>query len=354
MKKILYVITSIKKTGPNRVLDNMINSLNKKKYEVYVISLFASDNLNNCTHICLNLKNKFDLLINGFAKFNKIVDSISPDIVHSHGFIPDYFCSKIKKYYTVSTLHCNIYSDYLYAYGRFKSFFMIKMHVSFLKRIDNVICCSYSVYNDMEKSKLNNLAYIRNGIKHEFSSVDKKDIRDSLKIKSDDIVYIYSGSIIKRKNVLSLINMMNMNMLHNEHLIIIGDGPEFNKIKNDNKNLNIHLLGFRDNVYDYLKCADVYVSFSFMEGLSISVIEALDSGLLLLLSDIDSHKEFFNIDKNTYIGEVFNDTNFNLKMNCVRKKIKMVNKSNLISFKEKYLSDISMMEEYCNVYECKN
>ena len=38
MKKIVYIINSIKNTGPNQVLNNMVSAIDKNKYKVFVIS----------------------------------------------------------------------------------------------------------------------------------------------------------------------------------------------------------------------------------------------------------------------------------------------------------------------------
>ena len=38
MRKIVYIINSIKNTGPNQVLNNMVSAIDKNKYKVFVIS----------------------------------------------------------------------------------------------------------------------------------------------------------------------------------------------------------------------------------------------------------------------------------------------------------------------------
>ena len=69
MKKIVYIITRIENTGPNRVLQNMLLGIEKSKYKVYVVSLFNNKNCFNVypdvEYISLNLKkwqNKLNLI----------------------------------------------------------------------------------------------------------------------------------------------------------------------------------------------------------------------------------------------------------------------------------------------------
>ena len=47
MKIILYLISSIKKDGPNRVLENMIYGIDKNKYNIIVLS-FLDKNDDKC------------------------------------------------------------------------------------------------------------------------------------------------------------------------------------------------------------------------------------------------------------------------------------------------------------------
>ena len=47
---------------------------------------------------------------------------------------------------------------------------------------------------------------------------------------------------------------------------------------------------------EYLKACDAYVSTSKSEGLPNSVMEAMATGLPVVLSDIEQHKEFFEVD----------------------------------------------------------
>lgn len=77
----------------------------------------------------------------------------------------------------------------------------------------------------------------------------------------------------------------------------------------------------------------------------MSIIEALSVGLLLLVSNIDSHKEIFNIDKTYYIGEFFSLSSLESFKNH-KSKVDNANKNGSIIFQTKYLSSKAMMESY--------
>lgn len=356
MKKILYIITRIEKSSPNRVLENMVSGIDQNKYKIYILSLFDNKDVfqkyPNVDYLSLSLNNILDVFTKGKKLIRELEEKINPDIVHSHGIFPDYLNTFFKKPYKVCTLHCNIFEDYRYGYNKLKSLLMIKFHLWSLKRIDKVVCCSQSVFNEINKIKYSNLTFVENGIKNETIKANI-DVRKELQIDKKEIVYIYVGNLSKGKNILSLTNMFENNIKDNEHFIILGYGELKEEIERIAlKKENIHILGFKNDVYNYLSAADVYVSASLTEGLSISVLEALGNGLILFLSDIESHKEFFGKD-NTYLGEYFSEEDFKLKLNNIRKRIGKIDKKDIIKYQNNHFSDKSMMKEYEVIYEGK-
>lgn len=83
-----------------------------------------------------------------------------------------------------------------------------------------------------------------------------------------------------------------------------------------NKNVNIEFRGNVSNVFEYLKVADLFISASWAEGLPNSVLEAMGSGVPVLLSRvIEPHKEIYQLNSN--IGMLFrldNKNDFNIAL----------------------------------------
>lgn len=354
MKKIVYIINSIKNTGPNQVLKNMVTAIDKNKYKVFVISFMQGNKeetqkLENsgATCICLNLKRKAEIIFRAKRKLNRVLKQINPDIVHTHGIFPDFIMIKIKeKYNTFTTLHCNILEDYPNTYGKLLGKLMILVHFYTLKKINNVITCSESVFNAIKDKfpKNKKINFVRNGITNNIEQNNNQDISKT--------IYVYSGGINKRKAVLELIQLFKLYRTKEEELIILGTGKELEKCK-EQADEGIQVLGFKENVQEYLEKADVYISNSKSEGMSIAIIEALENGLHLFLSKIPSHLEVFKISKEYYLGEYFEKSNFEEKMNKLRRKIKKENRENIKKFQKEYLSAEAMMSEYEKIYEEK-
>lgn len=351
--KIIYVINNIKQCGPYRVLESLINSMENN--EIGIVSLFGNDdnkilnelNEKNVQIYSLNLSKK-NFLFKGTKKLKKLLCIIKPDIVHSHGILPDYLLSKIKKVKKISTLHNNMYEDYYYSFGKMKSIFIIKWHKKIYRKFDEVVCCSKSIYDYMiKKSKKINFSYIQNGI-DQIVVDNQKEVRNSIRkdldLSKTDITFIYTGVISDRKRVCELVDMFN-ELKTNYKLIILGNGPLFNKCCNICKNnKNIIMLGYKENVIPYLIASDVYISNSASEGLSISVLEALMLKKTLFLSDIPSHIECLNI-LGKYCGDCFNSQNFYNKIN----KLKYNN--NYSSKDLYYISSERMAKKYESKYK---
>lgn len=352
MKKVLCVINTYKKNGPSKVVKSLVMCENKD-YEVSILTLFRDNDedeisylkSNNCKYFSLDLKSKKNVFSN-YLKLKDFIKSSDYDIIHTHGIIPDLFVSMMKiNAKKVTTIHNNLYEDYKSGYG-FKSYVMIPVHMWAFKKMDKCVCCSKNVY-DVLKHKLKNSCYVRNGIVYEKN--EKTIDRESLNIKKEKRVFLYVGVLSARKNVLNLLELFDKNHKRNEVLLVLGDGELKEECLNYESDY-IKILGFKSNPADYMEIADVYISASKSEGFSISVIEALQNKCYLFLSDIAAHRECFEASNEYYIGETFNNDNFNKKLERLRKKMKKESSEKLFEAQQKYFSNEVMVEGYINVY----
>ena len=104
----------------------------------------------------------------------------------------------------------------------------------------------------------------------------------------------------KVKRVDILINSLSViNKMYDAQLIIIGDGPEKETLKNLVKKLsiedNVHFLGFRDDVIQWMINSDIFVTASQVEGSPNSLIEAVCLGIPSIATDCPTGpKEILN------------------------------------------------------------
>jgi len=119
------------------------------------------------------------------------------------------------------------------------------------------------------------------------------------KNNSGEIVILYCGRLNKVKGLDFLLRGFFEFLKNNSHsrLIIVGEGQERNNLQNLSRELqinsNVEFLGFVD--YDRLpeihQISDIFVMTSFREGLSVSMLEAMASGLAIVSTDNVGAKE---------------------------------------------------------------
>ena len=89
--------------------------------------------------------------------------------------------------------------------------------------------------------------------------------------------------------------------------LIIGEGPTTNMLKNMTKALGIacyaRFIGRVPNhdLSKYLRSADVYVSTSFSDGTSVSLLESMACGLPVVVSDVSGNREWVQNGKNGFL-----------------------------------------------------
>ena len=120
--------------------------------------------------------------------------------------------------------------------------------------------------------------------------VDRATKRAELGIPQDAFVFITVGELILRKNQELLIRAFSNANVTNAQLLICGSGKEKEHLEQRMHELKIadkvHLLGFRRDIYELLKCSDAFVFPSKQEGLPVALMEAMAAGLPCIASRI--------------------------------------------------------------------
>ena len=169
------------------------------------------------------------------------------------------------------------------------------------------------------------------------------NIKDISKLKNDKVneefqndkkVLISIGRLTRQKNFKFLIkNFSKLFEKNNKlQLVIIGDGEKKEELLLQVNELGLHdnirFIGYKKNVYNYLKHSNYYISTSNWEGSSLSMIDAAYIGIPILCSDCPSgRKEFIDVDKRGYLYANNDDQDFiekfNLMVNAEKNKIQL-------------------------------
>lgn len=167
---------------------------------------------------------------------------------------------------------------------------------SFLANI--VTCVSTTSYEHFPRSikniKKEKVVAVQNGV--DIERIDKVSIEnDDAQNSSTLLTLIYTARLIPLKAHERLLKIMSK--LPEYRLILLGDGPLREYLQSLCRDYNIESRVFfygirpRDEVFSVLKKADAYVSTSTLEGLPISLLEAMACKLPSFASNIEQHEE---------------------------------------------------------------
>lgn len=236
----------------------------------------------------------------------KIIREFNPDVLHIHtefsmGIFAQFAARKLKKP-IVYTLH-TMYDDYLFYVAPHK--FGQKMvkpaaHLYFrstANKATEIIGPSLKVVEFLRRCGVErhiniipNTVDLSDFLPQNVSPDDISSVRKTLGIREGDTAICFVGRLGKEKSIDTLIEFFAQNCKGNEQykLFIIGDGPEKNNLARQIQDLNVtsqvKLLGRIEHASlpPYYHACDLFATASLSEMNSISMLEAMASGLYVL------------------------------------------------------------------------
>ena len=195
------------------------------------------------------------------------------------------------------TVH-STFSGYKF-HNKFLSFY----NTLLARRITCVSNASYADYPKLIKGiKKERIQALQNGVDTErIDAILNGGVRDTNSVtvenKNSGVVnFIYVARLIPIKNHLFLLDVLKQ-CDEKVHFIFVGAEDSEKAVSKKAKELildqRITFTGLipRNEVFPALKNADYYISSSTLEGLPVSVLEAMYCGLPCVLSDIPQHRE---------------------------------------------------------------
>ena len=137
--------------------------------------------------------------------------------------------------------------------------------------------------------------------------VDKEEKRRSIGIKNDDFMIISVGELNRNKNHHVVIRAIAK--IKNEKIkyVLCGQGPLEGELKRLAQELRVEqqviFLGFRKDIPELMSIADLFVFPSYREGLSLSLMEAMGSGLPVVCSKIRGNVDLVEDGKGGHLVE---------------------------------------------------
>ena len=315
-------------------------ALTKLGHEVFIITV--SDNkkdyvLENNGHILrlpsVNLANCYDYKMTSVypIKAVNMIKKMNLDVIHSNvEFTVGIFARVVSEQLSiplVHTYHTN-WEDYTHYITKNKKILddickkLLKYLVVFFedKTVTELIVPSNKIYNLFkDKYKFTkNIHIIQTGIetskfyKENFNQKDINSLKKKLGIKKKDFVVMTVSRLAKEKSVDRIINNHKelVKKYSNMKLLIVGDGPDIDKLKDEAKSLGVSdsvIFTGKVPLSDipiYYQLGNVFVTASKSETQGLTVVEAISSSLPVVAVKDDS---FVNSVIEDFNGFVFTD-----------------------------------------------
>lgn len=361
--KILLIITKAEIGGAQEFVLTLARGLKKKGHEVSV-AFGEGDYLpqelkkENITYFRLKSlkRSKNPLIAISFIfELKALIDKEGFDIIHfnSTNVLPGIFGVKLSKYNpkTVFTVHGLSVID-----PRYKASIWLKIVFRvyfkfFLNFVDKIVFVSKDNFNESIRQGIkreNIVIYYGLDIKPDYfldKSIARKELEKLTNKNLEGVCLIGSiGRLAEQKNYNFVIKSWPeiKKEKENAKLLIIGEGPEREEYEKMIKRLdatdNILLPGEVKSASRLLKGFDLFILPSIYEGLPISLIEVLFSGIPVLASDVGGNREIIGMNN---CFELNNEIEF----------LDKFKKDFIINVDKSLFAADFMVKEYIKVYE---
>ena len=310
--KILQIMPEFGLAGAEIMCENLVYELTKLHQEVIVVSLYnyhsaITDRLERNGIRVIYLDKKPGLDFSMVIKLIELIKKENPDVVHTHRYVMQYvipatiFTGVRKKIHTVH----NVAEKENTAIAR-------RLNSIFYKYFDVIpVALSSEIRRTIEKEyrlSQERIPVVLNGI--DVSKCKKKinyEIVDTLKV-------IHVGRFSHQKNHKCLIEAyykFSNNYAHASKLILIGDGELREEIKSMVEKMGMNELvefrGLKDDVFDDLNESDIFVLPSQYEGVPMTLIEAMGTGMPIIATRVGGIPDMLIDKKEAFLIE--NDPN---------------------------------------------
>jgi glycosyltransferase involved in cell wall biosynthesis len=227
------------------------------------------------------------------------LQELKPDLVHASltlsplDFKLPEICEELK-IPLVATFHPP-FDSRLRNFKSSTQYLTYQLYAPFLSHYDRVIVFSKLQRDLLVKLGLpsHKLAIIPNGVNTEKYCPGISYFKTQFNTKH---LFVYQGRIATEKNIEALLKAWKYSGMGEDNtLLIVGDGPLTNVLKPVyNQRDNIIWLGFladEDKRIEILRSADVFILPSLVEGLSLSLLEAMACGVACIATDAGADGE---------------------------------------------------------------
>lgn len=324
--KIVRIVSELDFGGVEKVLENTIPEINKIA-DVSIIVLGKggriAENLTKAgTKVIVMGKSPRIPNVSIFTELRKLLIQLQPDVVHCQGSEANFHGILIGSSVGIPVIigeeiglpNHHSYWKWIFKYVYLKAHFVIAISES----VSNYIVQLGEVPSEKIKVLYNPVGGQIIGNSEENLSTLESDSNQSRQFK-----FIYTGRLVKIKNLEGLLRafslLFNSNYTHDFILWIVGEGPEKESLVELCEDLKIKdqviFWGYQEDVFSFLRKADVFVLPSYTEGSSVSLIEAMKIGLPSIVTKIGGTSEVIGDSESGILIDPYNEEEIFAAMN---------------------------------------
>lgn len=307
MKKILFLIHDLGPGGAEKVLVNLVNNMDKTKFDITVHSLFDEGVNRQFLAPHIHYTYSFSKMFRGNSKIMKV---FSPKLLHKL-LIKEHFDVEVAYLEGPSTriisgcldkttkLVAWIHTEFYTTKSAAASFRSVKETENCYNNFHQIVCVSKTVKQRFEKlfsvqNKLN--VYYNTNESEKIIKLASKKITEC-EMKKNEIKLIGIGKLLPNKGFDRMLKIVYR--LRKEGIpvsaYILGDGTKEKELKtyikkNDMQDY-VQLMGYQTNPYKFLARSDLFVCASYREGFSTAATEALILGVPVCTVEVSGMKE---------------------------------------------------------------
>jgi glycosyltransferase involved in cell wall biosynthesis len=294
--------------GSERLIYDLASSLDRNQFNPSVAWLNGDNILQEFVDLKIPLFHIPKIKRRDFSTFNKIKEIIIANNIHvvnAHHFMPmfySYYGCKVANHIKL------LYTEHSqWEIGRISGKWKL-IGKYLLNRLDGVIGVSNAVSDEMQ-AKFNiapkRLFSIPNGVNiNSFMEIKSRNLtKSSMGFSDSDKIIGIVANLKNNKNHIFLLEAFHevLNEIDNVKLLIIGEGDENDPDNSENElrsyvqengmDRAVYFLGYRSDIPEILSILDIFCLTSVKEGLPISLIEAMATGIPVIGSDVEGIRD---------------------------------------------------------------
>lgn len=323
MKRILFLIPNLKHGGAEKVLVNLVNNLDKSKYDITVQTLF--DEGVHKKSLCPYVRYK-SYMKKEFRGNSYVFKLFSPEfwwtriVKEEYDIVISYLEGPTSRIISgcknprtkkIAWIHIELDTPKLASLG-FKN--VIEAQNAY-DGFDRIVAVSENVkecfYKNLDINK--DIVVLYNTNETEQIQEKATEILNNSRFDNNGVTVCSVAKLMKTKGFDRLIEvhkrLIDEGIKHSIYILGIGEEKGFLERKIEEYGLtdSFILLGFHENPYKYVANSDLYVCSSRREGFSTAVTEALIVGTPVISTDCSGAKELLG-ENNEYGLVVENST----------------------------------------------